>query len=355
MKALEEEPLLGSEAKVSPAKEDALFSTLLVDVASNGEQAAQAAQISEEWEHKQLGSWKRTKLTRTPGREKASGDCLLGQSHLDKASVQGGRVWNQAAQAAPLELPHRRGRHSVSLSRSIYERHAVQESRRVVADFVAVAGVATPAESIPSLARMSTVQWLRRDELAVSPRWTALKGDLTSWRPTHAHANGNQTDRVGITRSSVLLPRLALDKSRHGMDFATSDRTGALCSNDRIRWPGSIVEVPPLPTPPETHPLLTPRTGAVQMPKQASRVPKLPLALAGRKTACSNRFQAGGPDQAWPFNLHERSKHLPCFRKSSPSAPRTCLTMSVKDTLVLACSQDWPCITRAARQMPLSP
>ena len=186
----------------------------------------------------------------------------------------------------------------------------VQESIIATADFAAEVPPST--ELSPAVAKMSKVQRLERQEFVAAPCWTALKGELStslwcghqasidSFHSHHGHVsqhvNGNQTDRERSSWSSwtsyrnAFVPKLALGKARQVKNLAMSERSdhGSARSarsqtSGRMCWPGSNMEVPPLPAPPENHPLLTPRTGACAWqttPKQAKQtpfVPRLPL------------------------------------------------------------------------------
>ncbi|CAE7271598.1 unnamed protein product [Symbiodinium sp. CCMP2456] len=184
------------------------------------------------------------------------------------------------------------------------EKTAVQGRFHVVADFADRLEVPASEELCPAVARMCRMQQPRQEDFMASPCWKALQGDsktvlwglpqrlensVPSAEDQHTDT-GYQTERV---RRSTCVPRLALDRahaksstSDGGQGSARSDTQSGLGMR---RWPGSNVEVPPLPAPPENHPLLTPRTGAGRV--RPVKVPKLALA----------------PQKSWPRGLQARN------------------------------------------------
>ena len=65
--------------------------------------------------------------------------------------------------------------------------------------------------------------------------------------------NGDNDDCHSDPAFSI--PKLPLNLVR-GSTNGHSERSD-------LRWPGTVVQVPPWPAPPEAHPLITPRTGAL--------------------------------------------------------------------------------------------
>lgn len=184
------------------------------------------------------------------------------------------------------------------------EKAAVQGRFHVVADFADCVEVPASEELCPAVAKMCSMQRLSREDFVESPCWKALQGDSKTvlWglaqgleensvpsAEDHHTDTGCQTERV---RRSACVPRLALDRA-HAKSSKSDGRQGSARGDAQSGlgmrcWPGSNVEVPPLPAPPENHPLLTPRTGAG--PLRPVKVPKLALA----------------PQKSWPRGLQAR-------------------------------------------------
>mmetsp|Transcript_52334 Transcript_52334/g.122952 ORF Transcript_52334/g.122952 Transcript_52334/m.122952 type:complete len:534 (+) Transcript_52334:52-1653(+) len=165
------------------------------------------------------------------------------------------------------------------------EKTAVHGRVQVVADFTDCVEVPASEELSPAVARMCSMQRLNREHFMVSPYWKALQGDSVWWGlrressvPSLADRHtGSQTERGKSTchARNACAPRLA---ESAGAAKSSSDGGPGFARVDagRMRWPGSNAEVPPLPAPPENHPLLTPRTGACSV--RPFNVPKLALA-----------------------------------------------------------------------------
>lgn len=87
--------------------------------------------------------------------------------------------------------------------------------------------------------------------------------------PSTSEVNETKCPKSGVPRdSSFSIPKLPLNlvrrsTSQHSQRSQRSQRDGVL-------WPGTIMELPPWPAPPEGHPLITPRTGAAAMPRKAA-------------------------------------------------------------------------------------
>ena len=87
--------------------------------------------------------------------------------------------------------------------------------------------------------------------------------------PSTSEVNETKCPKSGVPRdSSFSIPKLPLNLVRRstGQHSQRSQRS----QRDAVLWPGTIMELPPWPAPPEGHPLITPRTGAAAMPRKAA-------------------------------------------------------------------------------------
>lgn len=109
------------------------------------------------------------------------------------------------------------------------------------------------------------------EELAVNSPSPGEKGtksvafpvmaETTQLETTVAVVNETKCPKSGVPKdSSFSIPKLPLNLVRRstGQHSQRSQRS----QRDAVLWPGTIMELPPWPAPPEGHPLITPRTGA---------------------------------------------------------------------------------------------
>lgn len=139
-------------------------------------------------------------------------------------------------------------------------------------------GAASGAEALTKTYVEPKSQEVPLTEEIVANHRAMPTASLRSLDPSEISTDGETPGRtLSESESSPFsIPKLPLNLVRSSRSTGAvraptpSSQPGSARSDSAVLWPGTIMELPPWPAPPEQHPLITPRTGAQK--KDAARL-----------------------------------------------------------------------------------